>query len=75
MDTDAAAKFEQNVRRMYDQMARIAITPTWAPSGERATVRRAGPSGGDEFSSRSPSHDHGWGVTKSPGVRTRNRWR
>jgi hypothetical protein len=30
MDTDAAAKFEQNVRRMYDQMARIAITPTWA---------------------------------------------
>ena len=29
MDTDAAAKFEQNVRRMYDQMARIAITPTW----------------------------------------------
>jgi nitroimidazol reductase NimA-like FMN-containing flavoprotein (pyridoxamine 5'-phosphate oxidase superfamily) len=29
MDTDAAAEFEQNVRRMYDQMARIAITPTW----------------------------------------------
>ena len=29
MDTDAAAKFEQNVRRMYGQMARIAITPTW----------------------------------------------
>ena len=28
MDTDTAAKFEQNVRRMY-QMARIAITPTW----------------------------------------------
>ena len=24
--TDAAAEFEQNVRRMYDQMARIAIT-------------------------------------------------
>ena len=29
MDTDAAAEFERNVRRMYDQMARIAITPTW----------------------------------------------
>jgi hypothetical protein len=25
----AAAAFEQNVRRMYEQMARIAITPTW----------------------------------------------
>ena len=29
MDADAAAEFEQNVRRMYDRMARIAITPTW----------------------------------------------
>ncbi len=29
MDADAAAEFEQNVRCMYDQMARIAITPTW----------------------------------------------
>lgn len=29
MDADGAAEFEQNVRRMYDQMARIAITPTW----------------------------------------------
>lgn len=29
MDDDAAAGFEQNVRRMYDRMARIAITPTW----------------------------------------------
>jgi hypothetical protein len=29
MDADAAAKFEQNVRRMYGGMARIAITPTW----------------------------------------------
>lgn len=29
MDAAAAADFEQNVRRMYDQMARIAITPTW----------------------------------------------
>lgn len=30
MDGDAAAEFERNVRRMYDRMARIAITPTWA---------------------------------------------
>ena len=30
MDADAAAKFEQNVRRMYEEMARVAITPTWA---------------------------------------------
>ena len=29
MDTESAAQFEQNVRRMYDQMARIAIKPTW----------------------------------------------
>ena len=29
MHADAAALFEQNVRRMYDGMARIAITPTW----------------------------------------------
>lgn len=29
MDADAAAEFERNVRRMYDRMARIAITPTW----------------------------------------------
>jgi Pyridoxamine 5'-phosphate oxidase len=29
MDADAAAEFEQNVRGMYDQMARIAITPDW----------------------------------------------
>jgi hypothetical protein len=29
MDPEAAAAFEQNVRRMYDRMARIAITPTW----------------------------------------------
>lgn len=29
MDADGAAEFEQNVRRMYDRMARIAITPTW----------------------------------------------
>jgi hypothetical protein len=30
MDAEAAAAFEQQVRGMYDQMARIAITPTWA---------------------------------------------
>ena len=30
MDTEAAAEFEKNVRGMYDQMARIAITPRWA---------------------------------------------
>lgn len=30
MDADAAAEFEQNCRQMYDRMARIAITPTWA---------------------------------------------
>lgn len=29
MDADEAAEFEQNVRRMYAQMARIALTPTW----------------------------------------------
>ena len=29
MDTDAATEYERSVRRMYDQMARIAITPTW----------------------------------------------
>jgi hypothetical protein len=30
MDAETAAEFEQNVRGMYDQMARIAITPRWA---------------------------------------------
>jgi len=29
MDAQAAAEFERNVRAMYDQMARIAITPRW----------------------------------------------
>jgi nitroimidazol reductase NimA-like FMN-containing flavoprotein (pyridoxamine 5'-phosphate oxidase superfamily) len=29
MDAEAAAEFEQNCRAMYDQMARIAITPRW----------------------------------------------
>jgi nitroimidazol reductase NimA-like FMN-containing flavoprotein (pyridoxamine 5'-phosphate oxidase superfamily) len=29
MDTEAAAEFEQNVREMYEQMARIVITPHW----------------------------------------------
>ncbi|MGH9230423.1 MAG: pyridoxamine 5'-phosphate oxidase family protein [Acidimicrobiales bacterium] len=30
MDPEAAAEFEQSVRGFYKQMARIAITPTWA---------------------------------------------
>lgn len=30
MGAEAAAEFEQNCRKMYDRMARIAITPTWA---------------------------------------------
>ena len=29
MDAEAAAEFEENVRGMYGQMARIAITPRW----------------------------------------------
>lgn len=29
MDAEGAAQFEQNVRRMYDQMVRIAITLNW----------------------------------------------
>ena len=29
MDGDALAQFEQNCRELYDQMARIAITPGW----------------------------------------------
>ena len=29
MDADAAAEFENNVRGMYEQMARIAVTPRW----------------------------------------------
>jgi len=29
MNADDAAEFENNVRRMYRQMARIAITPLW----------------------------------------------
>ncbi|MCU1659552.1 MAG: hypothetical protein JWO57_4208 [Pseudonocardiales bacterium] len=30
MDAEAVAQFEENCREMYDQMARIAITPHWA---------------------------------------------
>ena len=30
MGAEAAAEFEQNVKKMYDQQARIAITPEWA---------------------------------------------
>jgi hypothetical protein len=29
MDADAAAEFEQCLREMFDQMARIVITPQW----------------------------------------------
>jgi len=29
MDAEAAVQFEQNCRAMYDQIARIAITPHW----------------------------------------------
>ncbi|MGH3097496.1 MAG: pyridoxamine 5'-phosphate oxidase family protein [Streptosporangiales bacterium] len=29
MDTEAADEFERNCRQMYDQQARIAITPHW----------------------------------------------
>ena len=29
LDPEAVAEFEQNSREMYDQMARIAITPHW----------------------------------------------
>jgi nitroimidazol reductase NimA-like FMN-containing flavoprotein (pyridoxamine 5'-phosphate oxidase superfamily) len=29
MAADAAAEFEENVRKMYDRMARIVITPHW----------------------------------------------
>jgi PPOX class probable F420-dependent enzyme len=29
MDAEAAAEFEQNVRGMYEQMARIVISPRW----------------------------------------------
>lgn len=30
MAADVAAEFEQNCRQLYDRMARVAITPTWA---------------------------------------------
>jgi nitroimidazol reductase NimA-like FMN-containing flavoprotein (pyridoxamine 5'-phosphate oxidase superfamily) len=29
MDAEAAAEFERQVRNMYDQMARVAVTPQW----------------------------------------------
>jgi Pyridoxamine 5'-phosphate oxidase len=29
MDAEAVTAFEENCRKMYDRMARIAITPTW----------------------------------------------
>jgi hypothetical protein len=39
MGADTAVEFEQNVRRMYDRMARIAITPTWARFYDYGTGR------------------------------------
>jgi nitroimidazol reductase NimA-like FMN-containing flavoprotein (pyridoxamine 5'-phosphate oxidase superfamily) len=39
MDAEAAAEFEQNVRGMYDQMARIAVTPHWLRYYEFGTGR------------------------------------
>ncbi len=32
MGAEAAAQFEKNCREMYDQMARIAIVPSWFAS-------------------------------------------
>ncbi len=29
MTAEAAAEFEKNCREMYDQMTRVAITPSW----------------------------------------------
>jgi hypothetical protein len=39
MDAEAAAEFEKNVRAMYDQMARIAITPHWVRFYDFSTGR------------------------------------
>ena len=40
MDAEAAAEFEQNVRGMYEQMARIAITPHWCATTTSAPAER-----------------------------------
>jgi hypothetical protein len=45
MDPDAAAEFEQAVRGMYEQMARIAITPTWARFYDFGAGRMPRPTG------------------------------
>jgi hypothetical protein len=42
MDPDGYAQFEQACRQMYDQMARIAITPTWARFFDFGTGRIPG---------------------------------
>lgn len=42
MDPDAAAAFEHHVRGLYDRMARIAITPTWARFYDFGTGRVPG---------------------------------
>jgi nitroimidazol reductase NimA-like FMN-containing flavoprotein (pyridoxamine 5'-phosphate oxidase superfamily) len=39
MGAEAAAEFEQNVKKMYDQQARIAITPNWVRFWDFGTGR------------------------------------
>jgi nitroimidazol reductase NimA-like FMN-containing flavoprotein (pyridoxamine 5'-phosphate oxidase superfamily) len=39
MGAEAAAEFEQNVKKMYDQQARIAVTPEWARFWDFGTGR------------------------------------
>jgi hypothetical protein len=36
---EAAAEFEQNVTKMYDQQARIAVTPEWVRFWDFGTGR------------------------------------
>jgi hypothetical protein len=42
---DAAAEFEHNVREMYHQMARIAITPRWVRFYDFGWANAAVPAG------------------------------
>lgn len=39
MGVEEAAEFEQNVKKMYDQQARIAITPEWVRFWDFGTGR------------------------------------
>ena len=39
MGAEAAAEFEQNVTKMYDQQARIAVTPEWVRFWDFGTGR------------------------------------